>query len=58
MPHYDRPGAIARLPGESFVSFAARQKASQSSPPKKIRKSRKKVSAETKRDDIGESPDR
>lgn len=27
--HYDAPGAIQRLPGETFASFSSRQKASQ-----------------------------
>lgn len=54
-------GAIARLPGESFAAFSARQRAAQLAavPPKKTR-TRKKIfveTAETRLDNLGESPD-
>ncbi len=68
--HYDAPGAVLRLPGESFASFSARQRASQeagraasqsAAKPKRTRRatkfSRNDETFETRSDDIGESPD-
>lgn len=62
MPQYGTPGAIARMPGEKWADFNARQKAHRNAAtkPKRVRKPRAKKSAETfetKLDDTGLSPD-
>lgn len=64
MPEYTAPGAIARLQGETFASFDARQKAHRlaAMKPKRVRKPRARKPAssetfETKLDDTGLSPD-
>lgn len=63
---YRAPGAIARLPGERWADFDARQKAHRAEnapPPKRKRVSRAKAKIrsaetyETRADDIGLSPD-
>lgn len=63
MPDYTAPGAIARLQGESFADFSARQKAHRAAAakPKRVRKPRVRKAVaetyETRADDIGLSPD-
>ena len=60
---YTAPGAIARLPGEKWADFNARQQAHRAAntpKPKRRRIARKKVSEETfetRMDNLGESPD-
>lgn len=68
MPDYSAPGAVHRLPGETFASFSARQKATQLTifkPAKRKRRpsaSRKTAARRSAdridgfdRDDLGES---
>lgn len=61
--YYEAPGAIRRLPGESFASFAARQKASQSAgkpavtPKRRQRTRMHRETYEDRLDDLGPSPD-
>lgn len=69
-PTYDAPGAVRRMPGESYASFSARQRESQLAAvkPKPVR--RRSISRRAQerianadrvdgfdRDDLGESPD-
>jgi hypothetical protein len=60
--NYTAPGAIARMPGETFAAFDARQRAHRAAntvPVKRKRVARKKTveTYETRGDDIGLSPD-
>lgn len=69
-PTYSAPGAIQRMPGESFASFSARQRESQLAAKQSAPKRRRAVSARKTaeqraadrvdgfdRDDLGESAD-